>query len=166
MKQRRLLTSSLMAMGIACVALVTVILPAEYNIDPTGIGEKLGLSSYALASQETPTTAEIKQSHAVDLVVPAGRGIEYKLHMAQFAKAEYEWKTQSDSLYVDLHGEPEGDTSGYFESYTIATVDQMKGSFTTPFVGSHGWYWKNTSDSAVTLTLNITGAFVVEGLKQ
>ena len=38
---------------------------------------------------------------------------------------DHEWLTDGES-YFDLHGEPEGDTTGYFESYAIATTNEMK----------------------------------------
>ena len=41
---RKLLRSTLFALVIAGVLLVTVVLPAEYAIDPTGIGRVLGLT--------------------------------------------------------------------------------------------------------------------------
>ena len=85
--------------------------------------------------------------------------------MKKFQKATYEWVTDGGELYVDLHGEPKGDTTGYFESYTIATTDEMKGSFTVPFDGSHGWYWKNTSEKDITIQLIFSGDYVIEGLK-
>ena len=95
-----------------------------------------------------------------------GKGIEYKFHMQQHKKMNYEWLTDGEPLYFDLHGEPEGDTTGYFESYAIATLSEMKGSFTSPFTGSHGWYWKNTSDKPVAIQLMVEGQYTVIGLKQ
>lgn len=41
---RKLLRSTLVALAIAIAMLVTVVLPAEYAIDPTGIGRILGLT--------------------------------------------------------------------------------------------------------------------------
>jgi len=40
----RLLRSTLIAAGIALTLLVTTVLPAEYGVDPTGIGTVLGLT--------------------------------------------------------------------------------------------------------------------------
>lgn len=51
---RTLLRSTLIALGVAALILVTVVLPAEYGIDPTGIGRPLGLTRMG----------EIKQSLA------------------------------------------------------------------------------------------------------
>ncbi|MFC0679537.1 transmembrane anchor protein [Lysobacter korlensis] len=41
---RKLLRSTLLALVVASVVLVAVVLPAEYAIDPTGIGRALGLT--------------------------------------------------------------------------------------------------------------------------
>src|SRR3546814_3823693 len=40
----RLLKATALAVAVATVILVTAVLPAEYGIDPTGIGTKLGLN--------------------------------------------------------------------------------------------------------------------------
>lgn len=164
-----LLKSTLLALVVALITLVFVILPAEYNIDPTGVGAKLGLTAFnqvATGDVANKNSASADGTEMVVLTVPAGRGIEYKLAVNQFQKVTYEWLTSDDSdLYVDLHGEPKGDTTGYFESYTIATSNKMKGSFTAPFTGSHGWYWKNNSTQDIQLQLLFSGDYVIEGLK-
>ena len=149
---------------------MTLILPAEYNIDPTGIGAKLGLTIFN-QEESTPVlsvASEQKQNvvETIEVKVPAGRGVEYKFDMEQHQKLTYEWVVDGSALYFDLHGEPKGDTTGYFESYAIATSSQMKGSFTTPFAGSHGWYWKNTSDKPVTVLLIVNGEYTSHALKQ
>ncbi len=41
----------------------------------------------------------------------------------------------------------------------------MKGSFTAPFDGSHGWYWKNNTDDDIAVLLKVKGQFEVIGLK-
>lgn len=42
---RRLLISILAAVGAAALLLVLVVLPAEYGIDPTGLGSRIGLTA-------------------------------------------------------------------------------------------------------------------------
>lgn len=171
---KSLVKATVIALIVAAIALITIILPSEYNIDPTGIGHKLGLT--VLATNESEEGSEIKstdgivqqvtESRTIEVTVPAGRGIEYKFAMDQFSKMTYEWMTDGQPLYFDLHGEPEGDTTGYFESYVIATNAEMQGSFTAPFAGSHGWYWKNNTDQDVAIQLIVEGQFEVIGLKQ
>tara|TARA_R110000772_G_scaffold268652_1_gene397046 strand:- start:701 stop:1231 length:531 start_codon:yes stop_codon:yes gene_type:complete len=165
-----LIKASLAALVLAAVALLTFILPAEYNIDPTGIGQRLGLTVLAQSAEASPVDSEsmpesTASQQVIEITVPANKGIEYKLKMEQYDKVTYEWMTDGGSLYVDLHGEPEGDTTGYFESYAIATLDTMKGSFTAPFNGSHGWYWKNASNNPVAIQLILNGQFQIIGIK-
>jgi len=170
---KTLVKSTIVATVMAVIVLVCFILPAEFNIDPTHIGHKLGLTVLAHNKSEGAETAitvtanfsELAQD-VIEVVVPVGKGIEYKFHMQQHKKMNYEWLTDGEPLYFDLHGEPEGDTTGYFESYAIATLSEMKGSFTSPFTGSHGWYWKNTSDKPVAIQLMVEGQYTVIGLKQ
>ena len=164
-----LIKYTLFSLVFAALTLFTIILPAEYNIDPTGIGHKLGLTVFNDVKTETPIPNISEKSTGaaatIEVIVPAGRGVEYKFVMEQYQKLEYEWITDSTSLYFDLHGEPKGDTTGYFESYAIATLDEMKGSFTAPFAGSHGWYWKNETDAPVTVQLIVKGEYTKHGLK-
>jgi len=165
-KSRSLLKATVMSLAVAIVVLVLFILPAEYNIDPTGVGERLGLTVFNAEAKPVVTlVVKQEQQDSVTLTIPAGKGIEYKLAMKKYSKATYEWTTKSGELYVDLHGEPKGDTTGYFESYAIATINEMKGSFTAPFEGSHGWYWKNKSASDIQVHLIFNGEYAIEGLK-
>jgi len=164
-----LLKYTLFSVIFAASALLIVILPAEYNIDPTGIGQKLGLTVFhdaeIVSSDPLSLQASAAVTETIAVIVPAGKGVEYKFIMEQYQKLTYEWDTDSQALYFDLHGEPKGDTTGYFESYAIATLDEMKGSFTAPFAGSHGWYWKNETDTPITVQLTVKGEYVQHGLK-
>lgn len=172
---KTLYKASLTALLVATFALVSFILPAEYNIDPTGLGKALGLTVLSLPSS-TPkalsssslsgNSTEVKALQFIEINVPAKKGVEYKFKMQQFDKMTYEWLTDNDAIYFDLHGEPEGDKTGYFESYAIASLTEMKGSFTAPFNGSHGWYFKNKTSKPITIQLMVEGQFEIIGLKQ
>ena len=204
---KTLIKASLAATLIAAVILVLFILPAEYDVDPTGFGQAAGLTELAKSSQaqeqtqaavttpsqmpdqmpdemqeaefgfdkpatlDAPSVEQIKaarqtpdvRNDTVDIVIPAGRGLEYKLLIDAYTHLEYEWHTDGQPLYFDFHGEPKGDTTGYYESFSITTSNEMKGSLTTPFAGSHGWYWKNKSDAPVTVTLTTKGDYRIKG---
>tara|TARA_R110002153_G_scaffold249448_2_gene405767 strand:+ start:1279 stop:1806 length:528 start_codon:yes stop_codon:yes gene_type:complete len=167
---KTLVKSTIAATIIAAVVMVCFILPAEYNIDPTHIGHELGLTALAHLDDESipvakDTAITDQGQQVIEVMVPAGTGIEYKFQMNQYDKMTYEWLTDGEPLYFDLHGEPEGDTTGYFESYAIATLSEMKGSFTSPFTGSHGWYWKNTNNKPVSIQLIVSGQYTAIGLK-
>lgn len=159
------------AIVLATIIFVTLVLPAEYNTDPTGVGKLLGLTVLTPETTEQVNeqtseqpTEQTPQGDEATIVVPANRGVEYKFQMVKHAQMTYEWVTDGEPLYFDFHGEPKGDTTGYFESYTITTAAEVKGSMTMPFDGIHGWYWKNTSNKTVTVTLKTKGDYKVVGL--
>jgi len=168
-----LIKYTLISFLFAITTLLIIILPAEYNIDPTGIGSKLGLTAFNKVAVNSPQSIlppvisekEKNITETIKVIVPAGMGVEYKFAMNQYQKLIYQWSTDGSALYFDLHGEPKSDnysyTEGYFESYAIATLSAMTGSFTTPFSGVHGWYWKNNTDSPVTITLVVTGNYEI-----
>jgi hypothetical protein len=95
----------------------------------------------------------------IEVIIPAEGEIEYKLAAAKSATLQYAWTSDKGDLFFDFHGEPKGDTSGYFESYGKDTKAQSNGSITTPFEGTHGWYWRNDNDFAVTVTLKVKGDY-------
>lgn len=168
-----LLKACAFAIVLALMVLVGAILPAEYGIDLTGIGKAAGLLPLANVFEDTSAEASVaieKQDASlhkdrIDITIPAGDGLEYKLYMAKGESMRYTWSSDEGELFFDFHGEPEGDTSGYFESYTVSTADKVKGSFTASFSGSHGWYWENQSYAPLVITLRTEGNYKVIGLK-
>lgn len=167
-----LIKSSALALLFALITYVIIILPAEYNEDPTGIGSMLGLTVLSQPNA-TPTIVDKNaaagtggyQSNVVEIAVPAKGGVEYKFKLEKYGNLTYEWITSGGDLYFDFHGEPAGDTSGYFESFTVGTADEMKGSTTVPFDGTHGWYWENKTDKIIKVQLKTSGNYVILGLK-
>ncbi|MBC8319064.1 MAG: transmembrane anchor protein [Desulfobulbaceae bacterium] len=61
----KLIKSTVIAITLAAIILVTVVLPSEYGIDPTGIGNQLGLSKMgeikvSLAQEAEANTATVE----------------------------------------------------------------------------------------------------------
>ncbi len=167
-----LLKALAIAVVVAAILFVTLVLPIEFGIDPTGLGDRLGVINLISAEPEAPILERAGEgdlafrSDEAVIAVPANSGLEYKFFLGQFASLNYEWSLDSDSvLFFDLHGEPQGDTTGYFESFGAGTSNGMKGTITTPFAGSHGWYWRNRTGEAVNVTLKTQGNYEIIGLK-
>ncbi|NYT73770.1 hypothetical protein HZU72_15235 [Halomonas sp. QX-2] len=59
----KLLRSTLMAVVIAVALLITVVLPAEYAIDPTGAGRLLGLTEMGEIKTQLAEEAELDQAN-------------------------------------------------------------------------------------------------------
>lgn len=61
---RKLIRSTLMAAVVAAALLVTVVLPSEYAIDPTGAGRLLGLTQMGEIKQQLAEEAALDQANA------------------------------------------------------------------------------------------------------
>ncbi|MCK5189602.1 MAG: hypothetical protein KAR12_06060 [Methylococcales bacterium] len=181
---KSLILSCILSTLLAIIILFVAVLPAEFDIDPTGLGEKFGLT---VLSQTADTTAkptviscpdsslenkdpEDKQiqtpqwKDTVIITIPAKKGLEYKFYISKGETLEFDWNTNGEKLYFDFHGEPEGDKTGYFKSFKESTQSQSSGTLSVPFTGSHGWYWENKTNQAVTIILKTRGNYKIIGL--
>ncbi|PYR70385.1 MAG: hypothetical protein DMF88_03005 [Acidobacteria bacterium] len=71
----------------------------------------------------------------------------------------YSWNATAPVNY-ELHAEPDGAPAGYAQSYEKKNASTgASGTLTAPFPGIHGWYWENTTDQEVTVTLKTAGYY-------
>ncbi|HEX8655285.1 MAG TPA: hypothetical protein VF693_08705 [Allosphingosinicella sp.] len=187
--KRQLNRATLIAAGVAAVVLVTTILPAEYGVDPTGIGRVLGLTPMGemkrdaaaapeaeaapaaegaatdngdiLLDEEPASTAQAAGGSVgrVQLTLAPGQGEEVKATMNAGDEFSYEWSTGGPVIRFELHGEPIPAQGDEFTSFEKGSSAGAKGKFRAPFNGTHGWYWLNNTDAPVTVTVSATGAF-------
>jgi len=164
------------ALLVAGVLLVTVILPAEYAIDPLGTGARLGLLQLGetgkqvaaleagkgtaaggvpiLAPQETTFTQE-----TVTFQLKPKEGMEYKYRLEKGESLLYSWSS-SAPMNTEFHAEPDGAPRGYAQSYEKKDgMTGASGTLTAPFAGIHGWYWQNTTDQDQAVTLSSAGYY-------
>ena len=168
-----LLKALAIAFVIAAGVLVLVVLPAERNIDITGFGQAIGLTSLSEPSAESAEMPPANPSSALGMKfdeqtvieIPPGKGLEYKFNILAEQKLKFAWSTDTGELFYDFHGEPKGAPGDFFESFAAGTASGAKGTLTTPFEGSHGWYWKNRGSKPVKVTLVTSGSYDVIGLK-
>ena len=173
--KKALFKATAIAALLAAIIFIIAILPAEFGLDPTGLGQVMGLTQ--LAGQAQPAEAQpvqastSKQTHpdqedSVDIIIPAGEGLDYKFYLVSGDTIRYGWSTKgNEEIFFDFHGEPQGDTTGYFESYTVSTVNTIPPTITASFAGSHGWYWENKSYRDIVVTLNTEGSYKIIGIK-
>ena len=200
---RQLIRSTAIAVVIAGVLLTTAVLPAEYGIDPTGIGNALGLKKMGeikttlakeaaseapggslpaevappIATAATATATPKTEAAASPLPTPEaagksgksdevtvslkpGQAAEVKLDMRKGAKVTYQWTVRGGVVNVDAHGDPVNPPAGFYHGYGKGRqVSKDAGVLQAAFDGKHGWYWRNRSNSAVTVTLNTNGEY-------
>ena len=161
---RQVLHASAIALILGSAIAVAAVLPAEYGVDPTGIGQALGLLQLSqepeapAAESEVASTGSGSSRSNTTVTLESGEGTEFKLRMLEGERASFRW-IASDIVHFDMHGEPAGDTSGYYESYSLGNSDAVEGKFTALFDGTHGWYWRNDTAEAVQIDVVVAGTF-------
>jgi hypothetical protein len=168
---RSLVKASLIALAIAGALLVGAILPAEYGIDPTGVGKALGLTALhatgaqgatAKASARGPLLKSETPYRTNSLIVPLAphQGAEIKAVMEAGQSFVFQWKAEGGPVYVDMHGEPPNAPEGVYTSFWIGESQTgAGGNFEAPFKGVHGWYWENRGEAPVTIRLTTSGFY-------
>ena len=156
---KRVLLATLCALLVAALLLVTVVLPAEYGIDPLRTGAALGLSAMADARARViePQPAGLNQN-AIRFVLGPYEMVEYKYRLAARSGMLFSWTADGEVLY-DFHSEPAGAPEGYAESFERGRAAEAHGNFVAPFSGIHGWFWENPGSKDVTITLTTAGNY-------
>ena len=127
----------------------------------------VGSPSSIIKPSEANNPAPEKQfdviQDSITVKIPAKKGIEYKVKMLKYGSTKYEWYSQNKEIvFLDFHGEVEEETPPkevFYESYTVAYSNNMGGTFTAPFKGKHGWYFKNVSDKEITIIIKLKGQY-------
>jgi hypothetical protein len=169
---RKLAMATLIALVAAGIVLITVVLPAEYDIDPLGTGEALGL--VVLAGGGDAPAIPVRADGLID------QPTEYRLDQRSFELApeefvEFKYRLEAGQAMVyswtasywvrsEMHSEADGAEPGTAEFFEVVERGlQRHGSYVAPFPGIHGWYWLNESDRPVTVTLQAAGFFLEAG---
>ncbi len=174
---RRLLTTVVVAAAVAAGILVTAVLPAEYGVDPLGVGRALGLTAIgappadpdipapagaaALTPVQEGPVAHYGAEYKVDsiqLVLGPYEYLEYKYRLEKGASMVYAWTASALPVY-DFHADPDGTPKPDPVSFDRQPRRQANGAFTAPFSGIHGWYWENTEGDTMTITLTTAGFY-------
>lgn len=164
----KLALATLVALVVAALVLVTIVLPAEYDIDPLGTGAALGLAglSGGGASPVIPVRDDglIDQSREYRLdrrtfELEPGEYVEFKYRLEAGQAMLYSW-TASYWVRSEMHSERDGAPPGTAEFFEVVERGlQRHGSYVAPFPGIHGWYWLNETEQPVTVTLDAAGFF-------
>lgn len=179
---RVLWRATALAVVVAALVLLVAVLPAEYGLDPTGAGRLLGLTEMgrvkqALAAEARATTATetsaasaaaawlagppgpAQNDDVTRVALAPGAAREVKLVMRAGASVTYSWSTDRGMVGYDLHGGPlDGGLSQSYRAAPGAWSDG--GTLTAATDGLHGWYWRNETDTPLTVTLRTEGDYL------
>ena len=169
----KVLLAALLAFILAAVVLSVFILPAEFNRDPLGVGEALGITGLSQPVAESAETVRKEEGaflrDSVSFQLLPFEFVEYKYELSKGASMLYRWSVaksrsgEASAVSFDFHGESH-EVEDYEESYSEGEGDHEGGTFIAPFEGIHGWFWANHGAEAVTVTLSTTG-FYTESLE-
>jgi hypothetical protein len=159
--------------------LAGAVLPAEYHIDPLGIGAATGLLQMsrpeevevALPTSDDNAVARIypvaPRTETVEIkLAPAGdpdqrSDLEWKVRMHAGQTLVYSWSADApaEEFYSDFHGESAPAPEVKVATYKKGVGAGFHGSMVAPFDGVHGWYLQNQSEQPVTVRLTLSGFF-------
>lgn len=170
----QLLKATAGAAFAAAVVLVVAVLPAEYGRDPTGLGRVLGLTALKasvpaetdLNPAGTPPTLEQAvlasdtpfKTGEMSVTLQPGVGAEVKALMRAGESFVFSW-TADAPVHFDMHGEKPNDGDNYASYWRDRSQTAAHGSFSAPYDGTHGWYWKNPGSAPVTVTVKVSGYY-------
>ncbi|EIV1705513.1 transmembrane anchor protein [Vibrio parahaemolyticus] len=184
---KQLVRSTFIALGTAIVLLITVILPAEYAIDPTGMGRALGLTEMGEIKAQLAQEAEEDQANsAVLAATKAVQNEPVKAEPEVAVAVEPVWKDKimlslkpgqgAEVKLVMVKGQiaqfewtskggpvnydTHGDGNGDSISYEKGRgVPDDRGELEAAFTGNHGWFFRNRNDKTVMVILKTNGDY-------
>ena len=126
-----------------------------------------GWREYPLREGVIAIRPEKWRTDTVDITVPAGKGLEYKLSMKKGETLVYSISygslTDSTTMISEFHGHtPQVNGVGDLMFYSKTGGTPQSGSFTAPWDGIHGWYLKHDSASGVVVKLELAGFYELD----
>lgn len=175
---RRTLFTVLAAGSIAAAAiLMGAVLPAEYHIDPLGIGKATGLLQLSAPEEvemslpDAPASPVAQfyplefRSDTVEIPLAAagdpGGDLEWKVRMRAGDTLVYSWTVSAskEEFYADFHGETDPAPEVGVLTYKKDWANTDHGALRAPFDGIHGWYLQNNAAEPVTVRLRLSGFY-------
>ncbi len=184
---RALVRSTLIALGVAVVILVGAILPAEYGVDPTGLGGVFGLTDMgrikvqlaqeaaaedaALAARQSgapiaaptvavdTTVADTSTAVAAEQVtrVTLAPGEGKEVKLVMDEGGRATYAWATDRGVVNYDTHADGVGIDYHGYGKGTGVPSDEGVLVAAFDGKHGWFWRNRTSETLTVTLRTSG---------
>lgn len=184
---RQLARSTFIALAVAVALLVTIVLPAEYAIDPTGIGRMLGLTEMGeikgqLAEEAAADAAKDRAAAQPSAITPSARATvaataatagapwrdEMRVELAPDQGTEIKL-TMKAGQKADFAWTAEGGVVNFdmhgdggaeaisYEKGRGAAGDD--GVLEAAFDGNHGWFWRNRGTAPLTVVIRAKGEY-------
>ena len=135
--------------------------PAEQNkATPVSQPVVQARSATSQTSPATTSSANTAKQHTMTVSLKPGEVAEIKLAMQKDARVRYEWSSTGGLVNFDAHGDPVNAPQGFYHGYGKGrSASGDKGEIVAAFDGKHGWFWRNRSNTAATITLKTDGDY-------
>jgi hypothetical protein len=183
---RRLIVYATLAVIAIAVITLTIVLPAEKGVDPTGLGRVIGLTQMGevkliLAMDAADHEAEEKyarESDSLALVAPgadtlgtgsvddtrlevgAGETAEIRLVMKRGARVSYAWTVEGSPVRVVAFADPVNAVPSRSRAQGTDSGTGATGEIVAGFDGWHGLRWFNPANVPVTIALRTSGRYL------
>ena len=147
------------AVLLAAAVLLGFVLPAEYDVDPLGVGAAIGIkgmSGYA-AQALTPAQGALRRDEKRFYLEPF-QSVEYKYTLEAEGFIVYEWDA-GEAVVYDFHAEQVGRPPEDSVSFAVGREARHAATYVAPFAGVHGWFWENRGEQPVEVVLQAQGTF-------
>ena len=178
----RLLFATGATLILAVLIVLGVVLPAEFDRDPLGVGRLSGLSrlwapddvKIDVGKADAARAREYATPFRTDVVeIPLGgfldgverSELEYKVKMAKDATLIYAWEVVGAADARDFHFDQHGHTTpAPGQPMQVATYRQafglrQQGALSAPFDGIQGWQFSNSAEVPVVVRLKLAGFY-------
>ena len=154
---KRVLLATAAAFVVATAAFFAFVLPAEFGIDPTGVGGALGLTGLGGSPAEDLHRTDTRLVQDVrEFELAPFESVELKYDLAAGDGFVYAWSATGEVVF-DVHAEPEGAEPGVAEGFAQGRDISDAGTYVARFAGIHGWFWENRGATTVTVRVRTTG---------
>lgn len=186
---KKLVLSTFVAIVLSTAILFTIVLPAEFGIDYTGLGRVLGLTTMGeiktslateksnektdTALRELPVVTEQPTSSTENLPSEPLHVIRNdtlsltlqpnegkEIKVTLSEKENVSFVWSTDGEKVNFDMHADSEELGIdYHCYEKGSDVRREGTLEAAFNGHHGWFWRNRSDKVVTVTLRTSGAY-------
>ncbi|MDE0660816.1 MAG: hypothetical protein OXI79_14340 [Gammaproteobacteria bacterium] len=154
---KRVLLATASAFAVATAVFVAFVLPAEFGIDPTGVGGALGLTGLGGSPPQDLHRTDVDLVRDLrEFELAPFESVELKYDLAAGDGFVYAWEA-TDEVVFDVHAEPEGAEPGVAEGFAQGRDTSDAGTYVARFAGIHGWFWENRGATTVTVRVRTTG---------
>jgi hypothetical protein len=132
----------------------SVLFPLDVSAKPDEATLRTALAAKGIA---IPASAKFVSDHWEYELLPYD-SIEMKYKLAEGQPMIFSWRAPVP-LHYDMHSVPDQGGNPATESFAITDAPAQAAVYVAPFTGIHGWFWQNQTLSAVTVSIEATGAF-------